>query len=312
MYDAPMLDSYSKVVVDIVERVGPCVVSICVVRNGRMRQETSAGSGVIITPDGFILTNNHVVEGASELAVNFVNGNSMNATLIGTDPTIDLGIIRVNSTNLPNATLGDANFLKAGQIAIAIGNPFGFQNSVTTGVISALGRGLRSQSGHLIENIIQTDAPINPGNSGGPLVNHRGEIIGINTAINHMAQGIGFAVPINDITKNVIGELIMHGKIRRPYLGIAGQQRPVGRKFQRAYSLIKETVIEVLFVKENAPAQRAGVKPGDFIVSLDDIQLSSIDELHHALSQKSIGSVFRLGVIRNDKLHALTVIASEA
>ncbi len=224
--DRDLLDAYSRAVVNVVERVGPAVLSIQVTKEkaGRSPAGEGAGSGVIITPDGFILTNNHVVEGAKTLTGTLTDGNTYPVSVVGTDPATDLAVVRMDSGKLPFAELGDSDGLKVGQLVIAIGNPFGFQSTVSTGVISALGRSLRSQSGRLIDNVIQTDVALNPGNSGGPLVDSGGRVIGINTAIIFMAQGISFAIPVNT-ARWVVGEILTDGKVKRYYLGITAQSR---------------------------------------------------------------------------------------
>src|SRR5512143_3182553 len=265
-----LLDAYSRAVITVAEAVGPAVVSISTgtpSKNGEP-ETGGAGSGVIIAPDGYVLTNDHVVHGSKQLTVSLTNGASHAAALVGTDPATDLAVIRADSANLPFATLGESAALRVGQLVIAIGNPFGFQSTVSTGVVSALGRALRSRKGRLIENIIQHTAPLNPGNSGGPLVDSRGRIVGLNTAIIMMAQGIGFSIP-SDTARWVVTQLIGTGKVRRGYLGISAQQRPLSRKLVRYFNLPKEFAVEIISVERAGPAQSAGMQAGDLIVAFN-------------------------------------------
>src|SRR3989337_2143001 len=282
--DEDLLDAYSRAVVGVAEKVGPAVVGIGVRKRAqgpRVRQE-GAGSGVIIAPDGFILTNNHVVEGAQDVEVSLTDGRMFPAQIVGGDPATDLAVVRAGATGLPTAELGDSSSLRVGQLVIAIGNPLGFQSTVSTGVISALGRALRSQSGRLIENVIQTDVPLNPGNSGGPLVDSRGRVIGINTAMIAMAQGLSFAVPINT-AKWVVSELVMRGKVRRAHLGLAGQTRPIGRRTQRFFELPTPTAVEVVSIEPNGPAHRAGLRERDLIVAVNGASIATVDDIHRLL-----------------------------
>lgn len=310
--DEDLLDAYSRAVVGVVDKVGPAVISIGVrkrTRSPRYGQE-GAGSGVIIAPDGFVLTNHHVVEGAEDIQVRLTDGRSFSAHLVGSDPATDLAVVRAEASNLPTADLGDSDSLRVGQLVIAIGNPLGFQSTVSTGVISALGRALRSQSGRLIENVIQTDVPLNPGNSGGPLVDSRGRVIGINTAMIFMAQGISFAVPVNTV-KWVVGELVTRGKVRRAYLGIAGQVRPIGRRIQRHLELQAATAVEVVSVEEEGPAHRAGVREGDLMLSVNGKSVGSVDDIHRLLTGWSAGSPLNLTVLRNGERLQVQIIPGE-
>ena len=320
--DEELLDAYSRAVVGVVEKVGPAVVSIGVTlsgppasgrrgRPGPQAEQHGAGSGVIITPDGYLLTNNHVVENASQVEIGLTDGRTLPAEVVGTDPATDLALVRAGAAGLPAAELGDSGALRVGQLAIAIGNPLSFQSTVSTGVISALGRTLRSQSGRLIENIIQTDVPLNPGNSGGPLVDSRGRVIGINTAIIAMAQGISFAIPVNT-ARWVVTELITRGKVRRAYLGLSGQARPVSRRVQRYFELPQSTVVEVLAVEANGPAQRAGLREGDRIVALDGQAVANVDDVHRLLSNQPAAMPLKLSVLRDQERLELSVIPGEA
>src|SRR5216117_1566304 len=277
--DIALLDEYSRTIVGAVDRVAPSVVNIEWRSNG---SRGGSGSGFIIAPDGFILSNSHVVHGAREIVVNLSDGRESRAHLVGDDPDTDLAVIRIDAAQLSHVRLADSETLRVGQIAIAIGNPLGFQASVTAGVISALGRSMHAQSGRLIDNIIQTDAALNPGNSGGPLVNSAGEVAGVNTAMIRPAQGICFAIASNT-AKLVAGWLIRDGRIRRGYIGVAGQNVPVHRRIVRFYGLPLETAVLVVSVENNSPAERAGLREGDVIVAFDAKPIGSIHELHKML-----------------------------
>jgi S1-C subfamily serine protease len=300
--DRAAMDAYSKVVVSVVEQVGPSVVAISVKTGRRMqgREQEAGGSGVIITPDGLILTNHHVVEDAAEIGVTLLDGEHHTGYLVGSDPETDLAVIKINDNSGPAAELGSSADLRAGQLVVAIGNPLGFQNTVSAGVVSALGRSLRSRNGRLIENIIQTDVSLNPGNSGGPLVDSAGRIVGINTAMIQMAQGICFAVP-SDTAKFVLSELISKGKVVRPYIGIRATSIPVPRKIQRILELSVPSLVEVMDVERSKPAWTAGIRAGDFIYALDGERVCSMDDLHRLLSGKKAGSTVILGVVRNQQ-----------
>jgi S1-C subfamily serine protease len=310
--DGELLDAYSRAVVRVVEQVGPAVVSIGV-RKGRGRRGSggeAAGSGVVITPDGYVLTNQHVVAEAESIEARLIDGNTYSADLIGSDAPTDLAVVRLAANGLPAAPLGTSDTLRVGQLAIAIGNPLGFQNTVSTGVISALGRALRSQSGRLIENIIQTDVALNPGNSGGPLVDSRGRVIGINTAMIVMAQGISFAIPVNT-ARWVVSELLTRGKVRRAVLGLAGQVRPLSRRAQRYYELSTTSVVEVISVEDKGPAQRAGLRAGDWIVGVEEKSVATVDDIHRLLGSASGGARLRLAVLRDGERREVGVIAGE-
>src|SRR5262249_16238423 len=268
--DSALLDAYSRSVVSAVARVSPAVVNIDVKQRVNLergtRELSGNGSGFIITPDGFILTNSHVVHAANSITVNLPDGGEYPAQLTGDDPDTDLAVIRIDAPQLSHVRLADSEHLRVGQLVIAIGNPLGFQTSVTAGVISALGRSMHAQSGRLIDNIIQTDAALNPGNSGGPLVNSAGDVVGVNTAMIRPAQGICFAIASNT-AKLVAGWLIRDGRIRRGYIGVAGQNVPIHRRIVRFYGLSLETAVLVVSVEKNSPAERAGLREGDLIVA---------------------------------------------
>jgi S1-C subfamily serine protease len=252
---------------------------------------------VVIAPDGYILTNSHVVQDARRVMATFTDGTQAASRLIGKDPASDLAVIRAEASGLSYASLGDSGRLRVGQLAIAMGNPLGFQSTVTTGVVSALGRALRSREGRLIENIIQHTAPLNPGNSGGPLLDSRGQVVGINTAIIMMAQGIGFAIPSNT-ARWVVSELIVHGRVRRGYLGIAGRERPLGRRLVRFHDLAQERAVEVVSVESHGPAAQAGLQDGDLIVAANSQAVASVDDLHRFLAEWPINGPVLLTVIR--------------
>jgi len=298
--DGGLLDAYSQAVIGASEKVSPSVVNI-EVSNGDRRRGGS-GSGFVFTPDGFLLTNSHVVHGASKIEVTLLDGRRGEAQLIGDDPETDLAVIRINAPNLMSVAFGDSNKIRVGQLAIAIGNPYGFQYSVTAGVVSALGRSLRSGTGRLIDNVIQTDAALNPGNSGGPLVNSRGEVIGVNTAVILPAQGICLATAINT-AKFVAGQLIKEGRVRRSYIGVAGQAVALHRRLVRYHNLAVETGILVVSTEPGGPSSKAGVQEGDVIVAYDDLPIASIDDLHRLLTDQKVGVKSNLTVIRrNEKL----------
>jgi S1-C subfamily serine protease len=313
--DPQLLDAYSRTVVDVVDRVGPAVASVAVTRKGRdrlgrSRQLEGAGSGFIFTPDGYLLTNSHVVSGASQLSIALPDGRQMEANLIGDDPDTDLAVIHVGAHDLPTVELGSSRALRVGQIAVAIGNPLGFQNTVTAGVISALGRSLRAQTGRLMDDVIQTDAALNPGNSGGPLVNSAGQVIGVNTAVIPGAQAICFATGI-DTARWVVSQLLAHGRVRRAYLGVGGTTVPLPRRLQRALAIEQTSAIRVSEVQKDSPAQIAGLESGDFIVGLDGKALNGIDELLRALDATRIDRLSVLRIVRGAKILHLTLTPRE-
>jgi S1-C subfamily serine protease len=311
--DYSLLDEYSRTVVGAVERVAPAVANIEIQQPSKshQRQIGGSGSGFVITPDGFILTNSHVVHGAARIVVNLSDGRDYPAQLIGDDPETDLAVIRIDAPHLVYVRLADSESLRVGQIAIAIGNPLGFQASVTSGVISALGRSMYSQSGRLIDNIIQTDAALNPGNSGGPLVNSAGEVIGVNTAMIRPAQGICFAIASNT-ARLVAGWLIRDGRIRRSYIGVAGQNVPLHRRIIRFYNLPLETGVLVVSVEKHSPAQRAGLREGDIIVAFDGRPIGTIHDLHKMLVSEQIGVPAKLLVIQHTEKLELSVLPAES
>ena len=311
--DVDLLDAYSRAVITVVEAAGPAVVSISAGRNlpESGHDPVGAGSGVLVAPDGYILTNHHVVESADHLRVVLTDGTSMGAVTVGTDPPNDLAVIRAEGGGLPYATLGDSGLLRVGQLVIAMGNPFGFQSTVSTGVVSALGRGLRTRQGRLVENIIQHTAPLNPGNSGGPLVDSRGHVVGINTAIIPIAQGIGFSIPANT-ARNVVSQLLTHGRVRRGYLGISARQRPLDRRLVRYHGFLFDTAVEVVSLDPDAPAAAGGIRPGDVIVTLNGQGVRSVDDIHRLLAEEKFGVAIRLGILRGIDLLDIPVIHAEA
>jgi S1-C subfamily serine protease len=308
--DQALLDSYSQAVIDVVDRVGPAVVRLAV-RNGDParpgQSRGGSGSGVIVAPDGLILTNSHVAGAASRIEVTTADGQDLHARLVGDDPDTDLALIRIDEpATLPSARLGDSKRLKRGQLVIAIGNPLGFESTVTTGVVSALGRSLRSRNGRLIDDVIQTDAALNPGNSGGPLVSSRGEVVGINTAVIMGAQGICFAVAANTASF-VLGELVRHGRVRRAFIGIAAQQTAIPPLRRRAAGLAQARAVMISTVEPDSAAERAGLRPGDIIVALDGVTIAGADDLVRALTGDKIGRSVAFDVLRGTE--RLTVAA---
>jgi S1-C subfamily serine protease len=308
--DQRVLDAYSRAVIDVVDRVGAAVVRLDV-KGASEKRPAGTGSGVVVAPDGLVLTNSHVVEKAGQVSVTTVDGRSLTARLVGDDPDTDLALVRVDAAvTLPAATLGDSKLLKRGQLVIAIGNPLGFESTVTTGVVSALGRSLRARSGRLIDDVIQTDAALNPGNSGGPLVSSRGEVIGINTAVIMGAQGICFAVASN--TANfVLGELVRHGRVRRAFVGIAAQQIELPRRLRYAAGLAQDSAVVVASVEAGSPAERAGLKPRDIIVGLDGTPVAGADDFVRILAGDRIGQTVEIEIFRAGKLERLPTVPEE-
>ena len=301
--DGTLLDAYSSAVIHAVETVGPAVVKIDSAGGG--------GSGVLFTPDGLILTNSHVVEHSGPLTVVMTDGRSLRADLIGQDADTDLAVIRVDGSAMPFATLGDSRAVRVGQIAIAIGNPYGFHHSVTAGVLSALGRSLRARSGRLMDDIIQTDAALNPGNSGGPLVTTRGEVIGVNTATILPAQGLCFAIASNT-ARFVAARLIRDGRIRRSYIGLAGQTVPIPRTVARENQLAVRSGVFVVSVEPNSPAAAAGVKDGDVLLAFAGTPVTGVDDLHRLLTEERIGEPTGITFLRAARKRKITVVPCES
>ena len=313
-----MLDAYSNAVVAAVDRVGPSVVHVDVRGNSehprdenrRDEERRGSGSGFVFTPDGLILTNSHVVSAARSIQVSFADGSSAEADLVGDDPDTDLALLRIGGNQLASAVLGSSRRLRVGQLAIAIGNTYGYQHTVTAGVVSALGRSLRASTGRLIDDVIQTDAALNPGNSGGPLVDARGEVIGVNTAIIPMAQGICFATAI-DSAKWVVSELLRHGRVRRAYLGLAGATTPLSRRVVRYFNLAGESGLRVESVEPQGPAHLAGIESGDVILGIGGQAVAGIDDLQKLLDESRIGKRTEVTLIRRTRKLELEVTPLE-
>jgi S1-C subfamily serine protease len=312
--DDQLLDAYSRAVIDVVDRIGSAVVRLAVHAGGKgeaSRFPGGTGSGVIVAPDGLILTNSHVAGTASRIEVTTADGQDLHARLVGDDPDTDLALIRVDeAVTLPAAPLGDSKRLKRGQLVIAIGNPLGFESTVTTGVVSALGRSLRSRNGRLIDDVIQTDAALNPGNSGGPLVSSHGEVVGINTAMIMGAQGICFAVAANTASF-VLGELVRHGHVRRAFIGIAAQATAIPPLRRRPAGLAQDRAVMIATVEPDSAAARAGLKPGDIIVALDGATIAGADDLVRALTGDTIGRSVAFDVLRGTERFTLNVVPQE-
>jgi S1-C subfamily serine protease len=303
--DAELLDAYSRAVIDAVDAVGPAVAKI--------EAGKGAGSGVIVAPDGLVLTNSHVVQGAARTTVTLPDGRSRRGDVVGDDPDTDLAVLRMavlDGESTPWATFGDSRTLRVGQIAVAIGNPFGFHHSVTAGVVSALGRSIRGRSGRLMDDVVQTDAALNPGNSGGPLVNTRGEVIGINTAMILPAQGLCFAIASNT-ARFVAGRLIRDGRIRRSYIGLAGQNVPIPRAIARANQLAVSSGVFIASVEPKSPAAAAGLRDGDVILAFGADPIAGIDDLHRLLTDERIGVTTTVTLLRGGERRQLTVVPRE-
>jgi S1-C subfamily serine protease len=301
--DTELLDAYSRAVVGAVDVVAPAVVRI-------ERDAASAGSGFLFTPDGMILTNSHVVHGARRLDATLMDGAHHVAQLVGEDVDSDLAVVRIDGAPLPWLTFGDSRAVRVGQVAVAVGNPYGFQHTVTSGVVSALGRSLRARSGRLMDDIIQTDAALNPGNSGGPLVTTRGEVIGVNTAVILPAQGLCFAIASNT-ARFVASRLIRDGRLRRAYLGVAAQLMPLPQRIRRAQQIAAATGVLVASVEPLSPAALAGVKAGDILVRVDEEPIAGPDDLHRHLTEERIGSSLTLGIVRENEAIVVTVTPLE-
>jgi len=318
--DQELLDAYSQTVAAVAELVSPSVVKIAVQgaepgaepargRPGPPRQpgeSSGSGSGFVMTPDGYVLTNSHVVHGAKRISAIFQDGQRAPAQLVGDDPQTDIALVRIEGPNLAALSFGDSSSLRVGQLAIAVGNPYGFDCTVTAGVVSALGRSLRTSTGHLIDDVIQTDAALNPGNSGGPLVDSRGRVIGVNTAMIMPAQGICFAIAANTVSF-VMSKLIHEGRVRRSYLGVGGQTVPLHRRLVRFHGLPTESGVFVASVEPNSPAGRAGLRDGDLIVAYADKPIAGIDDLHRLLTEEQAGVRATLTIIRDLKRETVEV-----
>jgi S1-C subfamily serine protease len=300
------LDAYSTVVVRVAERLRPAVVNL---RAGQGRRQGS-GSGVLFTPDGFLLTNHHVVRGNEHVRVRLMNGEEVDGRVVGNDPWTDLAVVQASGNRLPHAVLGDSSRLRVGQLVVAIGSPLGFESTVTAGVISALGRTLRSITGHLVDNVIQTDAALNPGNSGGPLVAGQGQVIGINTAVIQPAQGICFAIPIN-MARDILPQLMQHGRVVRGYLGLHGRVVPIPRHLVREYQLEQKTGVEVVALEEGGPAAEAGLLPEDVILALGDEPAASVDHIHRQLLRLPVGIPTEITLLRDGRRLVRMVIPTD-
>ncbi|HSR82375.1 MAG TPA: trypsin-like peptidase domain-containing protein [Hyphomicrobiaceae bacterium] len=309
--DEELLDAYSSAVVSVVEAVSPSVVHVQVrgARRGMMAQ--GSGSGTILSPDGIVLTNNHVVEGAATIELALTDSRRFAARVLGRDPDTDIAVLRADTSDrLPAARLGNSKKLKAGQIAIAIGNPLGFESTVTAGIISAVGRSLRAQNGRLIGDVIQTDAALNPGNSGGPLVNSRAEVIGVNTAVILGAQGICFSVAANT-AQHVLTQVLQHGRVRRARLGIAGDQVALAQRLKARTGLTQDSAVRVVEVQPGSPAQSGGLEPGDVIVALDKDVVTGIDDIARILDGSRIDKRVAVRILREGRLETIEIVPTE-
>jgi S1-C subfamily serine protease len=290
------LDAYSRVVVRVAETLRPAVVNLL---SGTGRRQGS-GSGILFAPDGFLLTNAHVVRNQERLRVRLSDGRDLSGRLVGADPWTDLAVVQAESLALPHAQLGDSSSLRVGQLAVAIGSPLGFESTVTAGVVSALGRSLRSMTGHLVDNVIQTDAALNPGNSGGPLVDSKCQVIGINTAVIMPAQGLCFAIPIN-VAKHIVPQLMQHGRVVRGYLGLHGRNVPLPVAVARQHNLTQPSAVQVVGVEAGGPADQAGVLEDDLILSLDEKPTTSVDDLHKLLAQLPVEVPSTIALLRKER-----------
>ncbi|MBZ5514047.1 MAG: trypsin-like peptidase domain-containing protein [Acidobacteriia bacterium] len=318
--DDQALDAYSRAVINAAEKASSSVVNVEVAHEVRGRRAADPrlprearghGSGFIFTPDGFVLTNSHVVHDADTIHITLADGRRMRADLVGSDPGTDLAVVRIEAPNLVPLGMGDSQALRVGQLVVAIGNPYGFQCTVTAGVVSALGRSLRARTGRLIDNVIQTDAALNPGNSGGPLVNARGEVVGVNTAVILPAQGICFAIAINT-AKFVAAQLIKEGRVRRSYIGVAGQDVPFPRHVARRFGLPEASGVLVSSVEDQSPAARAGVNAGDVIVGFGGQAIAGIDDLHRLLTEQRVGVKSEVEILRHEEKVRLEIVPEEA
>ena len=309
--DAALLDAFSAAVTDVVDRVGQAVVKVEAKPDPRTRRRGGHGSGVIISPDGLALTNSHVVQGARDMRLTTPDGRRLDAQVLGDDPDTDLAVLRAaDARALPFAALGDSKRLKRGQLVVAIGNPLGFESTVTAGVVSALGRSLRAQTGRLIDDVIQTDAALNPGNSGGPLLSSRGEVVGINTAVILGAQGICFAVASNT-AQFVLGEIIRHGRVRRAYIGVAAQTVPVPRRLAVRAEIANATGALLATVEPGSPAAAADLRVGDVVVALEGEPVTGVDDLVRLLNAERVGRAMAIRVLRQGEVVAATAWPTE-
>ena len=304
------LDAYSRVIVTVAETLGPAVVNLRGVAGEGGRRAAGSGSGFLFTPDGFLLTNHHVVRGVSRVRVRLSDGREVSGRVIGADPWTDVAVVSADASGLPHAQLGESARLRVGQLVVAIGSPFGFESTVTAGVVSALGRTLRSITGHLVDNVIQTDAALNPGNSGGPLLDSSGRVIGINTAIIQSAQGICFAIPIN-MAKRIVPQLMQHGRVVRGYLGMHGRDVPIARPVARSFDLNQQTAVEVMALEPGGPAAQAGMDDGDLIIALGDQAISTIDDLQNRLADIPVGIPTEVILLRGNRRLGRFVVPGE-
>src|SRR5438105_12896452 len=308
--DRELLDAYSEAVIAVVERVGPAVASVSVAARREEGPPAGAGSGVLFTPDGYLLTNAHVVRGAKRVGVSLTDGSTLEASVAGADEPTDLAVIAVDGSRLPYAELGSSATLRVGQLVVAIGNPLGFSSTVSAGVVSALARSMRAQDGRLIDPILQTDVALNPGNSGGPLVDTHARVVGINTMIILGAQGLSFSVPI-DTARWVIGQLMTAGRVRRGFLGLAAQVRPLPKRLTRRLQLAVDTGVQVMQVESGKPAARGGLLPGDVIVAIDGKPVRNVDEVHRLLHAGAIGRQLPVRAVRGNEVVDLEVTPAE-
>jgi S1-C subfamily serine protease len=304
------LDAYSRVIVTVAETLGPAVVNLRAVADGAARRPGGSGSGVLFTPDGFLLTNHHVVRGVSRVRLRLNDGRELSGRVVGADPWTDVAVVQADASGLPHAQLGESAGLRVGQLVVAIGSPFGFDSTVTAGVISALGRTLRSITGHLVDNVIQTDAALNPGNSGGPLLDFRGRVIGINTAVIQSAQGICFAIPIN-MAKRILPQLMQHGRVVRGYLGMHGRDVPIPRATARDFGLSQESGVEVVALEPEGPAAQTGMAEGDLIVALAEQPITAIDDLQKRLAEIPVGIPAEVVLLRGGRRLVRYVVPGE-
>jgi S1-C subfamily serine protease len=304
------LDAYSRVIVTVAEELGPAVVNLRAEAHEGSRRPGGSGSGFLFTPDGFLLTNHHVVRDSGQLRVRLNDGREVAGRVVGADPWTDVAVVQADASGLPHAALGDSAELRVGQLVVAIGSPFGFDSTVTAGVVSALGRSLRSITGHLVDNVIQTDAALNPGNSGGPLLDSRGRVVGINTAIIQSAQGICFAIPI-DMAKRILPQLMQHGRVIRGYLGLHGRDVPIPRHVTRQFHLTHESGVEVFGLESSGPAAEAGLAEGDLIVGLADQPITGVDDLQKRLAEIPVGIPAEVVLLRAGRRMVRFVVPGE-